>query len=184
LSWQNTSGRIFSPVSPKKVPNVFLPVTHPCTFDCRFRMAEPGRTVMGVRYRWRRKPCWGCFLGMFEGDLSRVVSRCYQQFFPVLRPVLLYCKLWRERIFKFSRTLFLKNSAGIPFFLQKGWSVQRGGRCPPFLGKRGLPPISCQIFDTENTDRVFLRYGIGNTGEIPTKYRPKIPNWYTTLDLS
>ena len=31
------------------------------------------------------------------------------------------------------------------------------------------------------TDRVFLRYGIGNTGEIPTEYRPKIPNWYTTL---
>ena len=42
-------------------------VTHPCTFDCRFRMAEPGRTVLGVRYRWRRKPCWGCFLGVFRG---------------------------------------------------------------------------------------------------------------------
>ncbi len=25
LSWRNTSGRIFSPVSPKQVPNVFLP---------------------------------------------------------------------------------------------------------------------------------------------------------------
>ena len=25
-SWRNTSGRIFSPVSPKQVPNVFLPV--------------------------------------------------------------------------------------------------------------------------------------------------------------
>ena len=45
-------------------------VTHTCTFDCHFRMAEPGRTVMGVRYRRRRKPCWGCFLRVFEGDLS------------------------------------------------------------------------------------------------------------------
>jgi hypothetical protein len=39
-------------------------VTHLCTFDRRFRMAEPGRTVMRVRYRRRRKPCWGCFLGI------------------------------------------------------------------------------------------------------------------------
>jgi hypothetical protein len=31
-------------------------VTHLCTFDCRFRMAEPGRTVMGGRYRWRQTP--------------------------------------------------------------------------------------------------------------------------------
>ena len=23
---------------------------------------------MGVRYRRQRKPCWGCFLGVFEGD--------------------------------------------------------------------------------------------------------------------
>jgi len=45
-------------------------VTHPCTFDCRFRMAEPGGTVMEVRYCRQQKPCWGCFLGVFEGDLS------------------------------------------------------------------------------------------------------------------
>ena len=31
-------------------------VTHLCTFDRHFRMAEPGRTVMGGRYRWRRTP--------------------------------------------------------------------------------------------------------------------------------
>jgi hypothetical protein len=43
-------------------------VTHPCTSECHFRMAEPGRTVMGVRYRWRWKPCWECFLGVPEGD--------------------------------------------------------------------------------------------------------------------
>jgi len=56
---------------------------------------------------------------------------------------------------------------------------------PPLLRKKGAPANflrgSSQIFDTENTDRVFLQCGIGNTGEIPTKYRPKIPNWYTTL---
>jgi hypothetical protein len=31
LSWRNTSGRIFSPVSPKQVPNVFLKVHVPKT---------------------------------------------------------------------------------------------------------------------------------------------------------
>jgi len=40
-------------------------------------------------------------------------------------------------------TLFLKNSAGIPFFLQKEGEVYKeGAEAPaPFLGKRGLPPI-------------------------------------------
>jgi len=56
---------------------------------------------------------------------------------------------------------------------------------PPLLRKKGAPANflrgSRKIFDIENTDRVFLRYGIGNTGEIPTEYRPKILNWYTTL---
>ncbi len=31
--------------------------THLCTFDRRFCMAEPGRTVMGGHYCWWRKPC-------------------------------------------------------------------------------------------------------------------------------
>jgi len=34
---------------------------------------------------------------------------------------------------------------------------------------------------TESTDRVFLRYRYGNYREIPTKYRPKIPNRHTNL---
>jgi len=55
---------------------------------------------------------------------------------------------------------------------------------PPLLRKKGAPANflrgSRQIFDTENTDQVFLRYGIGNTGEIPAEYRPKIPNWYNS----
>ncbi len=49
-------------------------VTHLCTFDRRFRMAEPGRTVMGGRYRWRRKPCWGYF---FEGVLRVIYCILY-----------------------------------------------------------------------------------------------------------
>ena len=36
---------------------------------------------------------------------------------------------------------------------------------------------------TESTDRVFLRYRYGNYREIPTEYRPKIPNRYTTLQI-
>ncbi len=44
-------------------------VTHLCTFDHRLRMAEPERTEIGGCDRWRRKPCWGCFLRVFEGDL-------------------------------------------------------------------------------------------------------------------
>ena len=50
---------------------------------------------------------------------------------------------------------------------------------PPLLRKKGAP-ANFLSFD-ENTDQVFLRYGIGNTREIPTEYQPKIPNWYTTL---
>ena len=64
-----------------------------------------------------------------------------------------------------------------PFFPKGGWSSQKGGHCPPFEEKGGTAPFSIP----KCTDRVFLRYGIGNTGEIPTEYRPKIPNWYTTL---
>ncbi len=48
-----------------------LTVTQLCTFDCCFRMAEPGRTVMGGCYRRWGKPCWG---GGFEGG-SRVIYR-------------------------------------------------------------------------------------------------------------
>ena len=36
-------------------------VTYPCTFDCRFRMAEPGRTVLGVRGGGSH--VWGVFWG-------------------------------------------------------------------------------------------------------------------------
>jgi len=80
----------------------------------------------------------------------------------------------------------LKNSRNSFFFFKRRAKCTKRGPMPPLLRKKGAPANFLrgrQIFDTENTDRVFLRYGIGNTGEIPTEYRPKIPNWYTTLDI-
>ncbi len=59
----------------------------------------------------------------------------------------------------------MKNSAGIPFFLQKEGEVYKEGADDPLLRKKGAPANflrgSHQIFDTKNTDRVVLRYGIG-----------------------
>ena len=71
---------------------------------------------------------------------------------------------------------FLKNSAGIPFFLQKEGEVyKKGAEAPPYR-KKGAPAIfltgSRQSFDTEYTDQVFLWYRYGKYREIPTeKYR-------------
>jgi len=60
-----------------------------------------------------------------------------------------------------------------PPFFQKGVGApEKGGHCPSFEEKGG----HCPLFDTEMYHRVFLRYGIGNTGEIPTEYRLKIEN--------
>ena len=104
--------------------------------------------------RFCRHSNMGCRVGLHV-DTGRVVSRCYQQFFwhryfairfagfSVLRSVLLYCKLWREHIFKFLQELFFwkipRNS--FFFFKRRAKCTQRGGTCPPFFGKRGLPPI-------------------------------------------
>jgi hypothetical protein len=38
-----------------------------------------------------------------------------------------------------------------------------------------------RIYDTKNTERVFLRYRYGNYREIPTDADQKIPTRYTTL---
>ncbi len=40
-----------------------------------------------------------------------------------------------------------------------------------------------RIYDTESTDRVFLRHRYGNYREIPTDTDQKIPTRYTTLDF-
>ena len=59
-------------------------------------------------------------------------------------------------------TLFLKNSEGIPLFLQKEGEVYKKGAEPPLLRKKGAPANflrgSRQSFDTENTDRDILWY--------------------------
>ncbi len=124
--------------------------------------------------------------------MIRVVSRCYQQLFRYwyfagirfagfsgLWSVLLYCKLWREHIFKFSRELFfLKNSGEFLFFFKRRAKCTKRGSMPPFLGKRRLPIFlrgSRQIFDTENTDRVLFRHGIL---VIPEKYLPNTDRKY------
>ena len=66
----------------------------------------------------------------------------------------------------------------LPPFFQKGVELLKKGAIAPLLRKKGG---TAPFLIPKCTDRVFLRYGIGNTGEIPTEYRPKIPNWYTTL---
>ncbi len=42
-----------------------ISATHPCTFGCRFRLAEPGRIAIGCCYCLRLKPCLGRFCGCF-----------------------------------------------------------------------------------------------------------------------
>ncbi len=88
----------------------------------------------------------------------------------IFRLVLLYCKIWREHLFKISRELF--------FWKMDGECTKRGPR-PPLLGEKGAPANflrgSRQSFDTENTDRVFLRYRYGKCREIPTNTDWKIP---------
>ncbi len=48
-----------------------------------------------------------------------------------------------------------------------------------FEGKKG----SRQFTVPKGTDQVFLQYRFGKYREIPTEYRPKKPNRYTTLVL-
>jgi len=67
-----------------------------------------------------------------------------------------------------------------PFFPKGGGASQKGGHCPPFEEKGGTAPFLIP----KCTDRIFLRYRYGKYREIPTEYRPKIPNRYTTLILT
>jgi len=61
-----------------------------------------------------------------------------------------------------------------PLFSKKGWSSSKGGHCPPFEEKEG----HCPLLDTEMYRPSFPSVWYWYTGEIPTEYRPKIPNWY------
>ena len=73
-------------------------VTHPCAFDCCFRMAKPGRTVMGVCYRWRRNPCLGCFLGVvLLGILYKLRRNClWVAYFWKALELILCLKSWTK----------------------------------------------------------------------------------------
>jgi hypothetical protein len=66
------------------------------------------------------------------------------------------------------------------------WRLDRGVK--EFLCARALftycKYVLFRIYDTESTDRVFLRYRYGNYREIPTDTDRKIPTWYTSLDFS
>ncbi len=70
----------------------------------------------------------------------------------IFRSVLLYCKLWREHIFKFSREpFFYKIPWEILFFFKRRAKCTKRGPRPPLLRKKGgscqfvegLPPNIC-----------------------------------------
>ncbi len=65
------------------------------------------------------------------------------------------------------------------------WHLDRGVK--EFLCARALftycKYVLFRIYDTESTNRVFLRYRYGNYQEIPTDADRKIPTQYTTLEF-
>jgi len=96
--------------------------------------------------------------------------------------ILLLSDLLDFRYFgRYRSPLFVYFPPFLPPFFQKGVGAPQKGAIAPLLRKKGG---TAPFFIPKCTDRVLLRYGIGNTGEIPTEYRPKIPNWYTTLEFS
>jgi len=91
----------------------------------------------------------------------------------IFRSVLLYCKLWREHIFKFLRELFFwKILWEFLFFFKRRVKCTKRGPRPPLLRKKGAPANllrgSRQIFDTEKTTEFSFGIGMVNT----EKYRP------------
>ncbi len=81
------------------------------------------------------------------------------------------CTIWREHLLKIWRELFFWKFGGNSFCPSKGGrSVQKGAEAPPLpLGKGG----SRQFWNTENTDRVFLRYRYGKYRENTKGFIPK-----------
>jgi len=111
-------------------------------------------------------------------NISRVVSRCYRQFFRYR-----YFAGIRFAGFSVFRSVsippfFVDFPPFLPPFFQKGMELLKKGGIAPILRKKGgTAPFSIP----KCTDRIFLRYRHGKYREIPTEYRPKIPNRYTTL---
>ncbi len=88
---------------------------------------------------------------------------------------------------RFCGNSFFEKFRGNSFFSSKGGRAKcttRGPK-PPLHRKKGAPANflrgSRQIFDTENTDRVSLRYRYGKYREIPTDTDRKIPIRDATL---
>ena len=68
----------------------------------------------------------------------------------------------------FAGTLFLKNSAGIPFFLKRGAKYKKRAKDPPFFWKKG----PSQIIETEMYHINRARLPSVSIGKIPGKYQP------------
>ncbi len=72
-------------------------VTHPCICIRCFRMAEPGRTVMGCHYHRRRMPCWVCVFDENRGDFTVAVRRNFWRWPYFVRGDLFSARLKSER---------------------------------------------------------------------------------------
>jgi len=120
------------------------------------------------------------------------IPRCYQQFFryryfagirfagfSVLRSVLLDVNVGGNTFLSFRGNSFFEKFQGNSFFSSKGgWSVQRGGRCPPFLGKRGLPPIFWGAPAKFLIPKILTEFSFSVVLVIPEKYRPNTDQKY------
>ncbi len=113
--------------------------------------------------------------------ITRVIPRWYRQFFRYR-----YFAGIRFVGFSVFRSVsippfFVYFPPLLPPFFQKGVELLKKGAIAPLLRKKGG---TAPFFIPKCTDRVFLRYRYGKYREIPTEYRPKIPNRYTTLVIT
>ena len=91
----------------------------------------------------------------------------------IFRSVLLYCKIWREHLFKISLELFFwKIPPEFLFFFKRRVKCTKRGRGPPFLGKRGLPPFFWGAPAKILIPKILIKFSFG-IGMVNTeKYRP------------
>ena len=110
--------------------------------------------------------------------MYRVIPRCYRQFFRYR-----YFSGIRFAGFSVFRSVsippfFVYFPPFLPPFFQKGVELLKKGAIAPLLREKGG---TAPFLILKWTNRIFLRYQYGKYREIPTEYRPKIPNRYTTL---
>ena len=135
------------------------------------------------RYRFFTPPLAG--IGKLLALAGRYFLEMYTAVLPAVFSVSVFC--WYQICWIFGISvgidppLFCILPPFPPPFNPKGdGASQKGGHCPPFEEKGG----HCPFLIPKCTDRIFLRYRYGKYREIPTEYRPKIPNRYTTLVFS